>query len=569
MLFRNNTIYKRISIYFILFVFLPVMIITSLLFNNIRQQHERITLAASTELANQYKTSIDTYLEQKLDLLNSMSSYNQLTVFLNTPYNARIDFDLYNSTVISYFKGFAGQYYQNYIRLYITNETIPEAHSTIYPIKYLSESTMIQSFIDSSDTTRLFPTDDFSEDNTHDDFFDSKDHVIVLHKIMNYEKLTGIITLKLPENEVFGLNHLSDYKKIATTYYINHSSIPINDLPFNSMIDTSGVLDELAYTKSSIDGFPYGLVIISDSEEPSYYLTLYQLLIIIVLLLASSFMLYEIYKMTKRINSCLTQMNESVQNNFSMNLPVSGNDEITSISKTINGLLFEIKNLIRRTVEQETIGKETQIFALQNQINPHFIYNTMEIFSSQMELFGHFDESDAMSDFAKMLRYNLAGSNYFASVKEEVGHMNSYLNIQKIRFPELDCKLNISSPIYQSQIIRFVFQPIVENSIQHGLKKTESMLHLVIKAVTIGETILFTVSDNGKGMTPDQVNQLNHNFTAPISNGKPSNGNIGLANINNRLRLFYGENSRIHVDSNYGQGTMISFKIPYKLYIEQ
>lgn len=565
---KNNTIYKRILIYFTLFVFLPVTIITSILLININDQHERIALSTSTELAYRYQLSVEDYLQEKKEMLISLSSYNELTVFLSSPYQPRIDFETYNSSVISFFKGYAGNYYTDSIRLYITNDSIPEGHGTIYPIDYINQNVLIKSYLKSNDSTAIFPSSAFEGKITHDNFLETADSIIIIHKMMNYDQLLGIVILKLPETEIYSVTDSTKLIQDGSTTIINHSSKPTKTLPLSSLTGSSGVIDDLAYSRKQIKDFPYEIMIITDAEEPVGFIKSYQLIIFTILLLASSFMLYEIYKMTNRINDCLYQMNHSIQSNFSENLPITGNDEITKISQTINMLLHEIKHLIKRTVEQETIGKEAQIFALQNQINPHFIYNTMEIFSSQMEHYEHYDESDAMSDFAKMLRYNLAGKDYFASVKEEINHMNSYLNIQKIRYPNVLCHILIPDEVYSSKIIRFLFQPIIENSIQHGLERKSPNILLRLKAVIEDDYIHFNLSDNGKGMDTAQSSELNRNFTSPISSGQPRNSNIGLANINNRLRLFYGEECRLHVSSELTIGTEIQFKIPFEPYLE-
>lgn len=562
MILKQNTIYRRILTYFILFIYLPVTIITSILFFNIREQNRRIAISTSTELSLRYQTTVEAYIHQKLDMLTSLSSYNPLTVFLNTAYKQRLDFENYNSTVIAYFKGYAGIYYRSSIRLYVTNETIPEGHGTIYPIHYISTNKIINDFMHSKDMTAIEHASCFLDTASHDDFLIAKNHIIMLHKLTNYKKLTALVVMRLPETEFFGIHESHKLFQMGSIKIINHSSLSNENLQKKVFKGQSGVLDNIAYSRSSIDHLPYDIIIVTDAETPSTFMTFYQLIIFSILLMASSLMLYEIYKMTNRINSCLYRMNDSIQHDFSQRLPIKGNDEITKLSQNINMLLDGIKKLVKRTVEQETIGKETQIFALQNQINPHFIYNTLEIFSSQMELYGHYEESDAMGDFARTLRYNLAGKEYFASVKEETNHMNSYLSIQKIRYPLIRCHVLIPYDIYSAKIIRFIFQPIVENSIQHGLNRHHPELKITITASRVNHDILFIVTDNGLGMEPQKVTTLNANLNAPISGNKTSKGSIGLANINNRLRLFFGEDYRLVVESKINQGTIIRFKIP-------
>ncbi len=560
-MFINNSIYRRILVFFLVFVVVPIILITSLLFSYINTQTTDTALAASKQMSQQLSVIVEAVINHKVEMMKNLSSYNELTVFLNNPYRSKVDLSNYNNNVVSFFEGATGTYYKTSIRLYVTNQTIPQGHGTFYPIEQIESLKVISEFIASDEKLGIYSDDVIDDSNYSNTFLSTGQNIIFLYKIFNFDKLSAIVLLKVPEEEFLGKmeSHLITNGSLRIMNYTSYSEEELTKLDYS---DDYGIIGSIAYSKCDISLFPYTIIITSYIQDSTWYTDYYKLAIVVIIMFGSLFMLYEIYKLTSRIYGCLNRMDESVRSNFTTKLPVKGNDEIASISKYINVLLDEIKKLMKRTVEQETLGKQTHIYALQNQINPHFIYNTLEIFSSQMELYGHYDESEVMSDFAKMLRYNLSGNVYFASIREEIGHMKNYISIQRVRHPWIVCEISIPDELYECKIIRFLFQPLVENSILHGLDREKPELHINIAVKKVNDDLCFKLTDNGVGIDPTELEKINSNLNAPISSVATTKSFIGLANINNRLRLFFGNEYNIQVESHIGQGTIIRFNIP-------
>ena len=225
------------------------------------------------------------------------------------------------------------------------------------------------------------------------------------------------------------------------------------------------------------------------------------------------------------------------------------------------GLLETIQLLLQKESIANIMKKQAEIDALQNQINPHFIYNTMEIFSSQMELYGHYEESDAMSSFAGMLRYNIRTNSPYAALQEELSQVTGYITLQKLRYPNISAEFAVPPMLLSIEIVRFLLQPLAENSIVHGMPNAGYPMRISVSAAPSDLGILFSVYDNGTGIPEEKAAELNAYFNDQ-TNYDDSSSSIGLNNINHRLRLFYGSASCLHIKQNSPIGCCVSFWIP-------
>jgi len=278
------------------------------------------------------------------------------------------------------------------------------------------------------------------------------------------------------------------------------------------------------------------------------------------------FFYYYLRGIFKKINDKIYQVNEVIHNNFNSRIKVESDDEIGDISKSFNVLLDKINVLIKDIVKKETAQKDARLKALQYQISPHFIYNTIEIFSTKMELIGEYETGDAMVSFGKMLRYNLKSETSFSSIHGELNHVISYLNIEKLKFADqLTLTIQCDQTLYDFKMIKFILQPIVENCLIHGFNDTITHLDITIRILQVDHQIAFSVIDNGVGIDSDYCQVLNNVFKHSSYNHQKlrtnNEGGIGLKNINERLKLFYNEHCYIHINSQE-QKTIVSFNLP-------
>lgn len=198
--------------------------------------------------------------------------------------------------------------------------------------------------------------------------------------------------------------------------------------------------------------------------------------------------------------------------------------------------------------------------ALQRQLNPHFLYNTLEVFSYKMELYHHNEEAEAIVSLSKLLRYNVAENNGYATLGEELKQVDHYLCIQRMKYQEIEFTARIGQELFQAEIPRFLLQPLIENSIVHGYYGRP--LSIVLSCGADRGFLQFEIWDDGKGMTQEEERDLNEALQSLEAERLPGAMGIGLKNINSRLRLLYSDSCRITVESRELAFTKLTFRIP-------
>lgn len=237
-------------------------------------------------------------------------------------------------------------------------------------------------------------------------------------------------------------------------------------------------------------------------------------------------------------------------------------DELTYILQTIQRTADVRKDVDKELAERVRLLKKAQTVALQSQINPHFLNNTMETINwTAIELLGGKNEISKMAgSLSKMLRMTLENSDTVVPVGEEIRHSMYYLEIQKIRYEDkFDVVWKIAPEVESCRIIRVVLQPLIENAIYHGIKPLTNKGLLTIRGYLNGETAELSVEDNGLGMTPEELNRLRENINGDVIK---ESAHIGLSNVNQRIRLYYGNEYGLIIDSREGVGTRVTIRFP-------
>lgn len=237
-------------------------------------------------------------------------------------------------------------------------------------------------------------------------------------------------------------------------------------------------------------------------------------------------------------------------------------DELTYILQTIQRTADVRKDVDKELAERVRLLKKAQAVALQSQINPHFLNNTMETINwTAIELLGGRNEISKMAgSLSKMLRMTLENSDTVVPVGEEIRHSMYYLEIQKIRYEDkFDVVWKIAPEVESCRIIRVVLQPLIENAIYHGIKPLTNKGLLTIRGYLNGETAELSVEDNGLGMTPEELNRLRENINGDVIK---ESAHIGLSNVNQRIRLYYGNEYGLIIDSREGVGTRVTIRFP-------
>jgi two-component system, sensor histidine kinase YesM len=241
---------------------------------------------------------------------------------------------------------------------------------------------------------------------------------------------------------------------------------------------------------------------------------------------------------------------------------IDENNEIGLLETGYNMLMVRIRNLIDQEYKSEIELKNAQLKALQAQINPHFLYNTLQMVGG-IALAHHVNEIYSIANtMADMFRYSISGGSDLVSINDEIKHTENYLYIQKLRFQDrIQVDVSLDESISNILIPKFTLQPLVENAFEHGLSKRTHGGKLVIRVLETKEHLEITVWDNGEGMDEEQTESLmeqirNHN---PLIPGQ--NFGIGLKNVNARLRLLFSDGYKFEISSRMKEFTEVKLSI--------
>ncbi|MBU5441290.1 sensor histidine kinase [Paenibacillus sp. MSJ-34] len=247
----------------------------------------------------------------------------------------------------------------------------------------------------------------------------------------------------------------------------------------------------------------------------------------------------------------------------------TGKDEIADLGKSFNIMLGKIKSLLERSIKEQEEIKKAELRALQAQINPHFLYNTLDSIVWMAEAGKNDKVIRLVESLSRLFRISLSKGLDWIPLEQEIEHVHSYLIIQQMRYRDiLDYEIDVDPNIRSHSILKMTLQPIVENALYHGLKnkRGKGMIRVTARAAG-GQFIELAVQDSGIGMTPEKLETLRTNLTnrhIPAETGEEVSGGFGLHNVHQRIRLYYGEHYGVRVESVELEGTTVTIRIPTK-----
>lgn len=247
------------------------------------------------------------------------------------------------------------------------------------------------------------------------------------------------------------------------------------------------------------------------------------------------------------------------QGNFDINCQVDSEDEIGRLSHTFNQMVMDMNSLVNTVYEQKVMKQEAQMKSLQMQINPHFLYNTLDTIN-WMARIRHVDEiGDMVAALSNMMRYSLEKKS-FVRLGEEVKSLKDYIAIQNYRYRDkMVAEIEIDESLMSLYIPRLLIQPILENAIVHGIEEKLDKGHILVAARREDEELYIQIMDDGVGMTEET---MSHILREDYSMKKSGHTSIGVVNVNRRIQMIYGKNYGLLVQSVLGAGTKITIHIP-------
>ena len=276
------------------------------------------------------------------------------------------------------------------------------------------------------------------------------------------------------------------------------------------------------------------------------------LFVILALIMGVIVSLVLAWSVTKPLQQLSEEMGRVESGNLDSRIESKRKDEVGILIDSYNYMIGEIKRLVNEVYEEKMAQKTAEIKALQAQINPHFLYNTLDTINWMLLDRGEDDISDIIVNLGDLLKYSISGSSTEVPLKEEIKYIQSYLEIQKCRMEDrLEYGISIAENCMECRCPKLLLQPIVENAIKHGIEPLARGGKIEIEAFLGREGLNILLKDNGKGMEEEEIEK--------IQSGK---ANIGLNNVMKRIKLLYGPEYGIRILSKVSEGTEVDLRIP-------
>ena len=235
--------------------------------------------------------------------------------------------------------------------------------------------------------------------------------------------------------------------------------------------------------------------------------------------------------------------------------PVEGSYEIHTLSEPFAHMVVQIQELMEKIREEEITLRKTELSALQSQINPHFLYNTLDSISWMCEEEKNKEAAEMIGALAKLFRISISKGHELITIERELQHAESYLKIQKYRYGNsFTYKLDVDTSCYPYLCNKVTFQPLIENALYHGLDMVDEG-EITIGVHQTDQEVILSVADNGVGMTEEECEAI-------LSKEAQNKSGIGVKNVHNRIKIYFGEAYGLSIQSELDEGTKVEIRMP-------
>lgn len=300
--------------------------------------------------------------------------------------------------------------------------------------------------------------------------------------------------------------------------------------------------------------------IISERNQMLLFLLISGLLTVLIIATIS----YSLsHSLSKPLIVLRRKMEKVEKGDLADRMALTKNEELNVLIRVYNSMLDSINKLITEVYEASIAEKNAKISALQSQINPHFLYNTLNVMKSSSRVKGVEEVAVIAESLADLFKYTAVGLNNKVTLEEELKHIENYIRIQQYRFVgRFEKEISLSDEVRQALIPKLFIQPIVENAVIHGLKHTKKNGLVKINVYRDNQLLHIEVADNGQGMDEITLSRLRESIQNKTFSSEAAN--VGLKNVAQRIRLLYGYRYGLEIHSEQGKGTIMHIQIPFE-----
>ncbi len=428
--------------------------------------------------------------------------------------------------------GSEGPFWTDSRKIRASNKSITDVLSYVYPIEISSQKGFVVLNI-SYDSVDQFLVNYAIQTDEKAFICNSSGNII-----LNYPNSTSYEPLLKSNPEFLKLDNVTSYGKV----------FGVDSVIVSKSLNNNGWTLVRIIATNSITG---------QSSKMRKYLQIL-LLVCVVLSLLTAIVIAK--ALTKPIHELSTACKNVKNGNLSYQLTVHEHDEFGQLKNTFNLMLAQIRQLLQKEVESEQQKSNLRFQILQEQINPHFLYNTLDSIRWLAAMQNESRIPEMTTALINLLKYNLSSQNV-AVLSKEIESVKNYIKIQKFRYLDtFNVTFQIGKSTENCEVIKFILQPLVENSILHGFNEKEQRYEIKISSEIINDELHIMVIDNGSGMSPEKVMEVNCCRAEMNSTGH----RIGIRNIQERLKLFVGEKYGLHYTSAPYSETVAEIVLPVK-----
>ncbi len=424
----------------------------------------------------------------------------------------------------------------------------------------------------------------FSSPHTQDVFLDSTQEVITVTKVISYYNqegllVEGVLTIDLNTYNIIALSNKTNLGENGHILIFNNTGEYIYS---NNEACTLGICESkdlaealvLGGERVVIDGQNMYLNVNTLSHTrwniatyiniESIYTSQQTILITAIVLFASALFISFILSksISSRISSPMSKLSDHMShidyNSIPDEITLNGQIEVVELSNSFNDMIREIKSLMGRLVQEQKEKRKSEFFALQMQINPHFLYNTLDSIVWLAENNRNDEVVEMVVALSRFFRISISKGENIIPIELEIEHARNYLNIQKIRYnKQFDFEFDVDVKTFDYTVVKLILQPLIENAINHGISSEESGGFIKITSKFVDNQITFDIMNNGYGLTQDQINMMYKRMKDPHKAQS-----IGLRNVYQRLKIYYGQEADIIITSVMDEYTSLKIVIP-------
>ncbi|MFP4484002.1 MAG: sensor histidine kinase [Spirochaetaceae bacterium] len=269
---------------------------------------------------------------------------------------------------------------------------------------------------------------------------------------------------------------------------------------------------------------------------------------------------------SRRISAPILRLRTSMQaverGSFDITVDVSSNNEIGDLARDFNIMIAQIKELMRRNAEEQEQKRKSELLALQNQITPHFLYNTLDSVIWMAEGRQYANVVTTVSALARLLRLSVSRGDELITIRDEIAHIKNYLIIQKLRYRDkLDFVIDVDKGVLHLKTPKVILQPLVENAIYHGIKNKEGVGRVTVTGALRGDDVALAVRDDGIGMSAKQMRTILQE-SADAARSRRGRARVGVRNVHERIQLYFGSAYGLSFARDNGAGTVVEVRLP-------